>query len=425
MARLAGSLLAVLVFTTAGCGQSPRDAAALPEPPKFANEWLMSASATADDSGTSLNIHETSIGLAGRLALKDGAAFPIHNILRTEESLSFMVPAINATYAGVKTAGGEWAGDWTDDKGKRAIAFGRGGPPAGAEKWVVLNDGRQMYLDCRGAGGPVVVFDAGAGGGSKDWQDVHEAVAKTTKACAYDRASHGLSDPGSLPRDTAAVANDLDEMLDVAGIAGPYVLVGHSLGSYHVRHFANTRFEETAGMVLVDPSGDGQMARFTTVIPKIETIVGATREKQKSLNCVASMRAKLVRSDDPLASDCFGNDANVIEGNLSEVESMVGASTEQLLESRRSYGDMPLIVLTRSDYVQGMPPEFTDQDRTAMAKIWTEMHEEMTTLSTAGERRVIPTSGHYIQRDQPQAVIDAINEVVAKARARQGAAGAK
>jgi pimeloyl-ACP methyl ester carboxylesterase len=65
-----------------------------------------------------------------------------------------------------------------------------------------------------------------------------------------------------------------------------------------------------------------------------------------------------------------------------------------------------------------MPPEFTDADRAAMKKVWTEMHNEMTALSTAGVHREIPGAGHSIQADQPQAVIDAVNEVVAQARAR-------
>jgi len=48
--------------------------------------------------------------------------------------------------------------------------------------------------------------------------------------------------------------------------------------------------------------------------------------------------------------------------------------------------------------------------------VWVAMHEEMTALSTAGELRTVAGAGHNIQSDQPQAVIDAVNEVVAKAR---------
>ncbi len=98
---------------------------------------------------------------------------------------------------------------------------------------------------------------------------------------------------------------------------------------------------------------------------------------------------------------------------------MPGASTEQLAKSKRSYGAMPLIVLTRGDYKKGMPPEMTAQDTAGLKKVWIAMHEEMTALSTAGEHRTVPGAGHTIQADQPQAVIDAIDEVVAKVRAQR------
>src|SRR6185503_19581849 len=166
-----------------------------------------------------------------------------------------------------------------------------------------------------------------------------------------------------LPLDAAAVADDLDAMLAAAGVPAPYVLVGHSLGSYHVRQFANTRFDKMAGMVLVDPSGDGQMARFNEVIPAAIKIVNKQSEDAKAAGCPGKLRERLVGHDDPLFKTCNGtNDAEVFEQTQSEVDSMPGASTEQLTESRRSYGDMPLIVLTRSDYKKGAPPELTAQD---------------------------------------------------------------
>ena len=284
---------------------------------------------------------------------------------------------------------------------------------------MTLADGRQMYLDCRGAGSPAVIFDAGAGGWSKDWTPVHDEIAKTTMACAYDRPGHGLSDPRPLPLDTAAVADDLDAMLTAAGIAPPYVLVGHSLGSYHVRHYANTRFDKMAGMVLVDPSADGQKARFNAAMPKLVAELDKRGAAAKEAGCIERLREKLVLRGDPLFAKCNGtNDPDLFEQTQSEIDSMEGASTEQLTASRRSYGDMPLIVLTRGDNEKGMPPELTKADREAFAKLWTQFHEEMAALSSSGERRVIPDAGHFIQGDKPQAVIDAVNEVVTRARNR-------
>jgi hypothetical protein len=43
-------------------------------------------------------------------------------------------------------------------------------------------------------------------------------------------------------------------------------------------------------------------------------------------------------------------------------------------------------------------------------------HAELAALSSRGVQRLVPDSGHYIQFDQPTAVIGAIKEVVSVAR---------
>jgi pimeloyl-ACP methyl ester carboxylesterase len=278
-----------------------------------------------------------------------------------------------------------------------------------------------MHIACTGEGAPAVVLDYGAGGTmKKDWGDIASAVAAKaqTRVCLYDRAARGLSDPAPMPRDAAAVVRDLDEMLTAARIAPPYVLIGHSLGSYHVRLFANTHVDKIAGLILVDPSGDGQLARFSAVIPKIQQVQDAAFKAQADLNCIARLRETPVARNDPFAKQCGGNDPEAIEATNSEVESMPGSSTEQLVASRRSYGDMPLVVLTRGDYDKDMPPDFTSGDRAAMRSVWEAMHAEMAALSSKGQHRFVPGAGHYIQRDAPQAVIDAAAEVIAAARSK-------
>ena len=152
-------------------------------------------------------------------------------------------------------------------------------------------------------------------------------------------------------------------------------------------------------------------------IPKAFASSKVQRDAMKSLNCVGSLRAKLVAKADKLAKDCLGNDADIIESYLSEVDAMAGPSTQQLTESRRQWGAMPLIVLTRGDYDKEMPPTFSKADREGMKTVWVAMHEEMTALSTVGKHLTVAGAGHGIQRDKAQAVIDAVNEVLAAARA--------
>ena len=88
-------------------------------------------------------------------------------------------------------------------------------------------------------------------------------VAASTRVCAYDRAGHGHSDEAAGPQDGIALATDLHTLLERAGVAGPYVIVGHSSGGPYVRVFAAQYPDEIAGMVLLD----AQPAEALTVLP--------------------------------------------------------------------------------------------------------------------------------------------------------------
>jgi pimeloyl-ACP methyl ester carboxylesterase len=131
--------------------------------------------------------------------------------------------------------------------------------------------GRRLYLECRGQGSPTVVLESGYGNDSDGWSidspdvpqpQVLPGVARFTRVCAYDRpGTVGLdlsrSDPVPQPRTAPAVVADLHALLQAAGVPGPYVLVGHSLGGMFVRLYAHTYPEEVVGLVLVDARPDG------------------------------------------------------------------------------------------------------------------------------------------------------------------------
>ncbi|MGH2515236.1 MAG: alpha/beta fold hydrolase, partial [Ktedonobacterales bacterium] len=122
--------------------------------------------------------------------------------------------------------------------------------------------GSRLHLTRTGAGGPTVVLDAGLAGFSLDWGLVTPQVAQYTTVCAYDRAGYGWSDPGPLPRTSSRIAAELHALLRRAGVAPPYVLVGHSFGGFNVRLFAEHYPHEVAGMVLVDVSHEDFASRL-------------------------------------------------------------------------------------------------------------------------------------------------------------------
>ena len=117
---------------------------------------------------------------------------------------------------------------------------------------LVPSDGTRLNLYCTGSGSPTVVFDSGWEDWAPVWTIVQPEVAKWTRACSYDRAGAGFSDPGPMPRTSVRIADELRRALHNARIQGPYILVGHAFGGDNVRTFAARYPAEVAGLVLVE-----------------------------------------------------------------------------------------------------------------------------------------------------------------------------
>ena len=124
--------------------------------------------------------------------------------------------------------------------------------------------GRRLRHDCEGpadSAKPVVLFESGAFGFSGDWAYVQAALSvQGVRSCSYDRAGMGLSDTSNEPRDGLNPAKDLERLLAVAKIPGPYVVVGHSMAGARVQLFANRNRDQIAGLVLVDSMTPDSMA---------------------------------------------------------------------------------------------------------------------------------------------------------------------
>jgi pimeloyl-ACP methyl ester carboxylesterase len=121
--------------------------------------------------------------------------------------------------------------------------------------------GYQLAYECAGTGSPAVILEAGytASGIDTYGGTILPAIARDTRVCTYDRAGDGLSDarPASVqPLTGGTQARELHAMLATAGVAPPYVVVGHSYGGMVVREFARIYPREVAGMVLLDASSE-------------------------------------------------------------------------------------------------------------------------------------------------------------------------
>jgi pimeloyl-ACP methyl ester carboxylesterase len=113
--------------------------------------------------------------------------------------------------------------------------------------------GHRLHVTCASEGSPVVWFESGIAASSLSWAVVQPKVAQFTRACSYDRAGLGWSDPPSSPRTFDQIVLELAAVLAKVAPDDRTVLVGHSFGAFVVSAYAMRHAPKVAGLVLVDP----------------------------------------------------------------------------------------------------------------------------------------------------------------------------
>lgn len=254
---------------------------------------------------------------------------------------------------------------------------------------VTLENGRVLNLWCDGRRGPVVVFDSGWSADSRAWGRVMAGLAGSYRVCAQDRAGQGRSSPGPLPRDGEAVARDLHAALTRGSVPKPWVLVGHSLGGLHMRHFVRLYGADVAGLVLVDPTSPTGPGAFGG-------------QAARARGCVDALKGGVFPPDRPELERCKGEDPDKAlakwEARLSEIESVGRSTSEGLSGQGPGSLSVPLIVLRPAGGAK-LPDGVTFTDPLA-------------SLSTKGEARLVERSGHMMMFDRPDAVVQAIRDVL-------------
>jgi pimeloyl-ACP methyl ester carboxylesterase len=122
---------------------------------------------------------------------------------------------------------------------------------------IVDAGGHRVRMIVSGAGnpGPTVILECGIGGSTaSSWAWEQRGVGRFAPVVSYDRAGLGSSDPGPMPRDGERLVTELHTALGHAGLAAPYVFVGHSYGGLLARIFTEKYPDEVAGVVLVESS---------------------------------------------------------------------------------------------------------------------------------------------------------------------------
>ena len=279
-------------------------------------------------------------------------------------------------------------------------------PPPGQ---LVDVGGYRLHINCTGSGSPTVVIEAGLGDWSTSWGFVQPEVAKTTRVCTYDRAGMGWSEAGPLPRDAAQFARELHTLLQNANIPGPYVMVGHSLGGLGVRVFVHEYASEVAGVVLIESMNPKQISqlptrerdqpnpqsRYYSILTGLARF-GVARVLARPLTNILSPGSL------PNENAYYSRFVRIQSMQASKDESQGLAASEEEAAAVKTFGDLPLVVLTGR--LHSDPPE------------WQTWQTELLQLSSNSQQLFAENGNHGIQFEEPDVATAAIIQMVQQVR---------
>jgi len=239
----------------------------------------------------------------------------------------------------------------------------------------------QLFINCTGSGTPTVILEAGWNDVMDTWSSVQPDIDEFSRVCSYDRAGLGKSEPGPPPRSMDKEVAELYALLEAVGVEEPYILVGHSYGGLLMRLFTDRYPHLVAGLVLVDSAHPDSFRRNLAVLPP------------ESPNESETLRFYR-------------------EWMMNEVNNPTLKIDYALLEPR-SLGDTPLVVITalgieREDFPKELNEKFN--------QIWVELHEQLALMSSNSSHIYAEQSGHFIQQDQPELVIEAVLKIIEESR---------
>jgi pimeloyl-ACP methyl ester carboxylesterase len=299
-------------------------------------------------------------------------------------------------------------------------------PPPGR---MIDAGGFRLHLQESGSSdGPVVVLESGIAASSLSWSRVAQEVAKFARVVRYDRAGLGWSERASTPRAAAQCAQELRRLLENAGIRGPVVLVGHSFGGYVARIFASQFPGQVAGLVLLDNPSTSEWTQLSLEGQRklqggaLFSRIGAVLARLGVVRfCLARLSAGSANLP-VMVTRTFGRSALTVVGRLvGEVQKLPAGLWPQV----QAHWCQPKAFHSMASHLAYLPQSAAQVEAFSMptnipvlvltaSKPDAARHaaqETVAGLSTQGKHIVATTSGHWIQLDEPELVLEAIRAV--------------
>jgi pimeloyl-ACP methyl ester carboxylesterase len=243
------------------------------------------------------------------------------------------------------------------------------------EKRAITLDGQKLQYTLSGRGKPAIVLLNGAGGPLDAWYKLFPEVEQLGTVVSYDRPGVGGSARPVEAQTGEVVVRKLRRLLHELGVAGPFVLVGHSFGGLHANLFARLHPREVAGVVLLEATAPDDVGLMKLHPSRM----------QRAINGLLNFFSL------PDPNDEISNEHRTVAD----------------IAAAPAFPDVPLRVVSGGK----VPPGWMMSAEAL--RIRARNQEALAGLSPQGQHIVAERSGHFPQMSQPELVVEAIAQVIA------------
>jgi pimeloyl-ACP methyl ester carboxylesterase len=292
-------------------------------------------------------------------------------------------------------------------------------PPPG--KTISTSDGKNRHFQVRGTGDITIVVDTSLGG--VEGYLLIDELAKLTRVCIYDRSGYGWSDLSFQPRTSQQIVDELHELLAIARIIPPYILVGDSFGSYNMRLYAHQFPDSVRGLVLTDglhedamlslPLSVGLLKTFFTLsfgFVSIGAALGIVRicGKLGIFELIKPELKKFPAIDRQHVKRSFYGARHW----LTMAQEMWNLDTSgRQLRSASNLGNLPLVSIKSQTFLRPLLG-IKILSLPAADRVRERIHLELLNLSTQSQQILANNSSHFVWIDRPDLIITAVKTLL-------------
>lgn len=300
--------------------------------------------------------------------------------------------------------------------------------------------GYRIHIWCTGVAQPnrpTVVLSAGGGDFATDWSLVQRPLADSIRVCSCDRPGSGWSDPGPIPRTFRQETFEVHAALQKSGESPPFLMVGHSIGAFVARLFAETYRNDVVGVVLVGPANEsGKLGyRGQFVLPRLLATGRPVPEvasfaanppsprpgvETDSCRAQAERSARIWRPYDQLRAQAQRYRVWALSHPTCGAGQVIGAGGQDdyFAEEMAGFfakwsanphplGDLPLVVVMGTQGSSVRPPYLSEADWRSDS-----LRTDLSKLSRRGLLVRDSLSGHHVQLDNPNLVVTSIRDLL-------------